>query len=107
LAPVGAVSLLVVEFARLPGSRFDSTPCQNSRRKSPSEKCAHQAFGGVLVYCVDYKCAHAVRISADRWPDHVRLSDLEPLFVCQACGQRAADVMPDFDWTRNQRLTAQ
>ena len=26
LAPVGAVSLLVVEFARPPGSRFDSTP---------------------------------------------------------------------------------
>ncbi len=27
------------------------------------------------VYCADYRCAHAVRISADRWPDHVRLSD--------------------------------
>ena len=29
-------------------------------------------------------------------PDHVRLSDLEPLFVCQACSQRGADVRPDF-----------
>jgi hypothetical protein len=36
---------------------------------------------GLLIYCADYKCAHAVRISADRWPDHIRLSDLEPLFV--------------------------
>jgi hypothetical protein len=31
-------------------------------------------------------------MSADRWPDHVRLSDIEPLFVCQACGKRGADV---------------
>jgi bifunctional non-homologous end joining protein LigD len=50
---------------------------------------------GLLVYC--YKCAHAVRISADRWPDHVRLSDLEPLFVCQACGRKGADIRPDWD----------
>jgi hypothetical protein len=27
-------------------------------------------------------------------PDHVRLSDLEPLFVCQACGHRGADIRP-------------
>jgi len=32
---------------------------------------------GLLVYCADYNCAHAVRIIADRWPDHIRLSDLE------------------------------
>jgi hypothetical protein len=55
---------------------------------------------GVLVYCADYKCAHATRLSADRWPDHVRLSDLEPLFVCQACGRRGADIRPDFEWDR-------
>jgi hypothetical protein len=39
---------------------------------------------GLLVYCSDYKCAHSVEISADRWPDHVRLSDLEPKFTRQA-----------------------
>ena len=38
----------------------------------------------LLVYCGDYKCAHSVTISADRWPDDVRLSDLEPKFTCQA-----------------------
>jgi hypothetical protein len=37
-------------------------------------------------------------ISADRWPDHIRLSDLEPLFVYQACGRRGADIRPDWDW---------
>jgi hypothetical protein len=41
------------------------------------------ASGGrdLLVYCADYKCSHGMRMSADRWPDHVRLSDLEPMFV--------------------------
>jgi uncharacterized membrane protein YfcA len=32
---------------------------------------------GLLVYCADYKCAHSVSIGADRWPDDIRLSDLE------------------------------
>jgi hypothetical protein len=42
---------------------------------------------GLLIYCSDYKCAHSVEISADRWGDGVRLSDIEPLFTCQACGK--------------------
>jgi hypothetical protein len=57
----------------------------------------------LLVYCADYRCAHAVRISADRWPDHIRLSDLEPLFVCQACGRRGADIRPDWDWIKQSK----
>jgi hypothetical protein len=44
---------------------------------------------GLLVYCSDYKCSHNIEISADQWPDHVRLSDLEPLFTFQACGLKA------------------
>jgi hypothetical protein len=51
-----------------------------------------------LVYCADYRCARAVRICGDWWPDHIRLSDLEPLFVCQACGRRGADIRPDWYW---------
>jgi len=53
---------------------------------------------GVLVYCSDYRCGHQVTLSADRWPDEVRLSDIEPRFVCHACGQRGTDVRPDFNW---------
>ncbi|MET3299668.1 hypothetical protein ABIE86_005162 [Bradyrhizobium diazoefficiens] len=49
---------------------------------------------GVLVYC---HCGHHVALDADRWPDNVRLSDLEPRFVCQGCGSRGADVRPDFE----------
>ena len=52
----------------------------------------------LLVYCANYKCSQGIRKSADRWPDHVRLSDLEPLFVCQACGRRDAEIRPDWDW---------
>ena len=48
----------------------------------------------VLIYCRDHKCSHHVEVSADRWPDHVRLSDIEPSFTCTACGRRGADVRP-------------
>ena len=30
----------------------------------------------------------------------VALSDLEPRFVCTACGQRGADIRPDFHWDK-------
>jgi hypothetical protein len=35
---------------------------------------------GVLVYCADFRCSHSVAMNADRWPDDVRLSDIEPRF---------------------------
>ena len=44
---------------------------------------------GLLIYCSDYQCSHWTSISGDRWPDDVRLSDLEGRFTCQACGARA------------------
>lgn len=53
----------------------------------------------LLVYCQDYTCSHWQRLSAEdcaRWTDDVRLSDIEPQFVCRACGQRGADVRPDY-----------
>jgi hypothetical protein len=50
----------------------------------------------LLIYCSDYHCSHWTAISGDRWPDGVRLSDLEPRFTCQACGRRGADVRPDW-----------
>ena len=38
---------------------------------------------GILVYCADYRCSHSIAISGDHWPDDVRLSDIEPQFVCR------------------------
>jgi hypothetical protein len=35
-------------------------------------------------------------MSGDPWPDDFRLSDIEAQFVCQARGERGADVRPDF-----------
>jgi hypothetical protein len=55
---------------------------------------------GVLVYCADYRCGHSVALSAHRWPDDLRLSDIEPRFVCAACGKRGAEVRPDFNWEK-------
>jgi hypothetical protein len=28
---------------------------------------------GLLIYCSDYHCSHWTTLSADRWPDNVRL----------------------------------
>ena len=60
---------------------------------------------GILIYCCDYKCSHSIAVNADRWPNHVRLSDIEQRFVCQACGKRGADVRPDFN-SRNRPVAA-
>ena len=32
----------------------------------------------VLIYCRDHHYSHHVETNADGWPDHVRLSDIEP-----------------------------
>ena len=37
---------------------------------------------GLLIYCADYRCSHSIAISGDGWPDDVRLSDIEPSFIC-------------------------
>ena len=57
-----------------------------------------QGVRGMLVYCSDFRCSHSTAISGDRWSDDLRLSDIEPRFVCSACGKRGADARPDFNW---------
>ena len=37
--------------------------------------------------CSDHHCSHSIAISADPWPDHVRLSNLEPRFVGEGLWQ--------------------
>jgi hypothetical protein len=55
---------------------------------------------GILVYCADYRCSHSIALAADSWPDDLRLSDIEPRFICKACGKRGADVRPLFEPAR-------
>jgi hypothetical protein len=51
----------------------------------------------VLIYCSEHRCSHSVEMIADEWPDDVRLSDIEPRFVCSNCGRKGADVRPHPD----------
>jgi hypothetical protein len=69
-------------------------------RKITFAEMRESGVRAILIYCADYHCSHSIAISADRWPDHVRLSDLEPRFVCKACGKRGADVRPNFSWNK-------
>jgi hypothetical protein len=69
------------------------------RLRGPSGARDRLRFGG-HGYCSDFRCSHSTAISGDRWPDQVRLSDLEARFVCRACGTRGADVRPDFNWDK-------
>ena len=50
----------------------------------------------VLIYCRNHRCSHSTTLSADQWPDNVRLSDVEPGFVCSVCGHRGAEIRPKF-----------
>jgi hypothetical protein len=50
----------------------------------------------ILICCADHKCNHSIETISDRWPNDVRLSDIEDQFVCRACGKRGADVRPNF-----------
>jgi hypothetical protein len=43
-------------------------------------------------------------MSADSWPDAMRLSDLEPVFTCRVCGRKGADVRPDHGWDKGRQL---
>ena len=49
----------------------------------------------LLIYCADFRCSHMVEISGDRWPDHIRLSDIAQRFVCTACLPPRWGPMPD------------
>jgi hypothetical protein len=75
------------------------------RQKITFGEMRESGVRGVLIYCSDYKCSHYVTASADPWPDYIRLSDLEPKFVCSAWGKRGADIRPDFHWDKPGLLT--
>ena len=83
-------------------------PARCENRTPPGHRPTKITFGdmrmmgvrGVLIYCSDYRCSHSIALSADRWVDEIRLSDIEPRFVCWKCGRRGADVRPDFNWNK-------
>jgi hypothetical protein len=82
----------VVAFLRARSAESWAMPALTRQQKITLGEMRGSGARGVLVYCSDYRCSHSTAISADRWADHVRLSDIEPRFTCQAC----ADVRPGF-----------
>jgi len=58
-----------------------------SRKKITFAEMRESGVRRTLIYCADYKCSHLVAISGDAWPDDVRLSDIEPRFVCKVLRQ--------------------
>jgi hypothetical protein len=71
-----------------------------SRRAVPTCEMSDEQAASLNKACSDYRCSHSIAVSADQWADDLRLSDIEPRFVCQACGKRGADVRPDFNWNK-------
>jgi hypothetical protein len=51
--------------------------------------------GWILIDCSDYKCGHWTTMTADRWPDDVKLSDLEAGYSPEtALAQNRVQVRP-------------
>jgi hypothetical protein len=90
--------LQVLRAARLGALHWARPPIRSEDRPQKITLGEMRATGvrDLLIYCADYKCSHSTTISGDRWPDQVRLSDLEGRFVCRSCGTQDADVRPDF-----------
>ena len=72
-------------------------PALTRPEKIPFGDMRDSGVRGLLVYCQNYQCSHSTAIGGDRWPDDVRLSDIKPLFTCNA-GKRGVDVRPDFSF---------
>jgi len=53
---------------------------------------------GVLIYCADYHCGHSVVLSADRWPDEMRLSPERDMRFLTSASESVAFVMR-MSWT--------
>jgi hypothetical protein len=51
---------------------------------------------GLLIYCADYRCSHYIAVTADRWGDDVRLSDIERGLSAHLAASEAPDIRPDF-----------
>jgi len=55
--------------------------------------------GSLKKACSNYRCSHSIAVSANQWPDDLRLSEIEHRFVFEVC-RRGADVRPDFKWNQ-------
>jgi len=73
-------------------------PAINRPQKITFAEMRASGVRALLIYCSDYRFSHSAEMTADEWPDDVRLSDVESRFVCSVCGRKGADVRPHADW---------
>jgi hypothetical protein len=74
----------VVAFLRARSAESWAMPALTRQQKITFGEMRGSGVRGVLVYCSDYRCSHSTTISADQWSNDVRLSDIEPQFICHA-----------------------
>ncbi len=60
-------------------------------------------MSGLLVYCSDYQCGDLAKISGDRWPDHIRMSELEALSFVRRAEQEGPMSGPTLIGTLSQK----
>jgi hypothetical protein len=101
MARVSALTIFIAQFFYMAAERPPSYILNMNRpTKITFGEMRASGVRNVVVYCADYRCSHSQTLSADRWPDDVRLSDIEGQFICSRCGKRGADVRPDFNWDK-------
>ena len=54
----------------------------------------------LIVHCSNVTCRHEAILSVDAYGDDVSVSSLGPRMRCQRCGQRGADVRPNWNERR-------
>jgi hypothetical protein len=68
--------------------RLDGSMPEPTRQKITFGEMRAAGVRGLLICCSDYHCSHWSAISGDRWPDSVRLSDVEPRFTSRPAARK-------------------
>ena len=50
----------------------------------------------LIVWCSNSTCRHEAEVNVDSLADHVFVPSLGPRMRCEQCGQRGADVRPNW-----------
>ncbi|MGV7219322.1 hypothetical protein [Bradyrhizobium sp. UFLA05-112] len=54
----------------------------------------------IIICCRDNRCGQRAEISADGFPSHVRLSEIEPKLTCTRCGKTRVEIRPKYSKLR-------
>jgi hypothetical protein len=70
-----------------------------------ARRCGGQSLYSIIKLRIDIQNQRDHQNDAARKCSDLQkqMSDLEPLFICQGCGRRGADVRPNFNWEEEAR----